>query len=77
MAEWAAIGGLVGLGAGVVFLITIAVYLPEDEDLPWEAFSDAFDLVTTGATIGLICGALYKLWLRIRPYLPHRFRPFD
>ncbi|HEV8440611.1 MAG TPA: hypothetical protein VGT40_21185 [Methylomirabilota bacterium] len=66
LAEWALLGGGIGLCGSMVYLLTIAFYLPEDEELTWEAFSDAFDLVVTGATLGLAFGAGRSLWLRIR-----------
>jgi hypothetical protein len=44
---------------GVVALITFAVYLPEEEDLPWEAFGDVVNLIVTGGVIGLVLGVIH------------------
>ena len=44
---------------GIVAFITFAVYLPEEEDLPWEAFGDVVNLVATGGFIGLVLGFIH------------------
>jgi hypothetical protein len=57
--EWAVLGGAIGLCVGIVAFITFAVYLPEEEDLPWEAFGDVVNLVATGGVIGLVLGVIH------------------
>ena len=57
--EWAVLGGAIGLCVGIVAFITFAVNLPEEEDLPWEAFGDVVNLIVTGGVIGLVLGVIH------------------
>jgi hypothetical protein len=68
LSVWALIGGGVALCIGIVSLLTFEFYLEEGEEISADALSDLFDLVVTGAFIGLIIGVVHRLVSRLRRY---------
>src|SRR5262249_56909526 len=61
LSVWALFGGGIALCIGIVSLLTFEFYLEEGEELSSEAFSDLFDLVVSGAFLGLVAGVVYRL----------------
>ncbi len=74
LSGWALVGGGIALCLGIVSLLTFEFYLEEGEELSPDALSDLFDLVVTGAFIGLLVGVIHNSCSRIKRYCQERPR---